>query len=118
MRWDGFRRSGNVEDRREQGPTATAIRGGGLGIGTLIVLSLVAWGLGVDPRVLIGGAEVVSKYQGSSSSSADGEARATAERRRRTIKPGILWLLSSVKPKTDGRTSSNLSEKPMCRQSL
>ncbi len=72
MRWDGFRRSGNVEDRREQGPTATAIRGGGLGIGTLIVLSLVAWGLGVDPRVLIGGAEVVSKYQGSSSSSADG----------------------------------------------
>jgi predicted metalloprotease len=59
MRWDDFRRSGNVEDRRglPMGPIA---RGGGLGLGTIVILGLIAWGLGVDPRLLIGGAELIS----------------------------------------------------------
>jgi predicted metalloprotease len=34
--------------------------GGGLGIGTIIVLGLVGWALGVDPRILIGGAEILT----------------------------------------------------------
>ena len=34
--------------------------GGGLGIGTIIVLGLLAWALGIDPRILIGGAEIFS----------------------------------------------------------
>jgi predicted metalloprotease len=33
---------------------------GGLGIGTIAVLALIGWALGVDPRVLIGGAEMLS----------------------------------------------------------
>ena len=32
---------------------------GGLGIGTVIILGLVGWALGIDPRLLIGGAEIV-----------------------------------------------------------
>ena len=33
--------------------------GGGLGIGTIIVLGLLGWALGIDPRILIGGAEII-----------------------------------------------------------
>ncbi|MEN3930387.1 neutral zinc metallopeptidase [Microvirga sp. W0021] len=57
MRWDNFRTSSNVEDRR-----GSRIPGGkgGLGIGTIIILFLISWGLGIDPRLLIGGAEMLS----------------------------------------------------------
>lgn len=63
MRWEDFRRSDNVEDVRGDGPGGGfPIPGGsgGLGIGTIIVLGLLGWALGIDPRILIGGAEVIS----------------------------------------------------------
>ena len=41
------------------------MRRGGIGIGTLVVLALVGWALGVDPRLLIGGAEVLTGGQQS-----------------------------------------------------
>ncbi|HZD91133.1 MAG TPA: neutral zinc metallopeptidase [Pseudolabrys sp.] len=72
MRWDGFRRSDNIEDDRD-GDGGLDVAGGGfrigggLGIGTIVVLGLVGWALGIDPGVLIGGAEMVgntaSHYQ-------------------------------------------------------
>jgi len=34
---------------------------GGLGIGTVVVLGLIGWVLGIDPRLLIGGAEVFTR---------------------------------------------------------
>ena len=65
MRWEDFRRSDNVEDRR--GETAYAggrqrLGGGGghLGLGAVIVLGLIGWALGIDPGCLIGGAEMVN----------------------------------------------------------
>jgi uncharacterized protein len=58
MRWDDFRRSENVEDRRGMGMPGGAA--GGLGVGTVLVLGLIGWALGIDPRILIGGAEVVT----------------------------------------------------------
>jgi hypothetical protein len=70
MRWDDFRRSDNVEDDRGGGGGGgfgLPMGGGGLGIGAVIVLGLVGWALGIDPSVLISGAEVVtggnSQYQ-------------------------------------------------------
>src|SRR6201991_775408 len=66
MRWDDFRRSDNVEDARDGGfgggGGGFGFPGGrgGLGIGTIVVLGLVGWALGIDPRVLIGGAEILS----------------------------------------------------------
>ncbi|WP_230530650.1 KPN_02809 family neutral zinc metallopeptidase [Microvirga roseola] len=57
MRWDNFRTSSNVEDRRGMGMPG---RAGGLGIGTVVVLGLIGWALGIDPRLLIGGAEMVA----------------------------------------------------------
>ncbi|MSO68036.1 MAG: metalloprotease [Pseudolabrys sp.] len=64
MRWDDFRRSDNIEDDRDGGGDGFGggfgIPGGGLGIGTVVVLGLVGWALGIDPSVLISGAEMVS----------------------------------------------------------
>ena len=33
---------------------------GGLGIGTIVILGLIGWALGIDPRILIGGAEMMT----------------------------------------------------------
>ena len=71
MRWDDFRRSDNVEDDRGGGGYAggggfSLPGGGGLGIGTLIVLGLIGWATGIDPSILIGGAQIInggSHYQ-------------------------------------------------------
>jgi predicted metalloprotease len=60
MRWDDFRRSDNVEDDRDGGlGGGMSLPGGGLGIGTVIILGLIGWALGIDPRLLISGAEIL-----------------------------------------------------------
>ena len=65
MRWGDFRRSSNVEDNRAGGGRIGGGmpigRRGGLGIGTIVVLGLIGWALGIDPRLLIGGADLVSR---------------------------------------------------------
>jgi len=65
MRLDDLPESGNVEDRRGDGGGGFGgggipIGGGGLGIGTVIVLGLIGYALGIDPRLLIGGAEILT----------------------------------------------------------
>ena len=67
MRWDDLRTSENVEDRRGDGGgfgggggSGFGLGGGRLGIGAIVVLSLAGWALGIDPRILIGGAEMVT----------------------------------------------------------
>jgi uncharacterized protein len=59
MRWDDFRRSSNVED--ERGASGGMPGGaGGLGLGAIIILGLIGWALGIDPSVLINGAQILS----------------------------------------------------------
>jgi hypothetical protein len=55
MRLDELPTSDRIEDRR-------GFPGGraGLGIGTVVILSLIGWALGIDPSALIGGAEILS----------------------------------------------------------
>src|SRR3954463_3117147 len=65
MRWEDFRASENVEDRRGGGGIGLPGGAGGLGIGTLIILGLIGWVLGIDPRILIGGAEMVTRGGGA-----------------------------------------------------
>ena len=65
MRWDDFRRSDNIEDDRDGGgglggSVGIPVGRGGLGIGTVLALGLIAWVLGIDPSILIGGAEILS----------------------------------------------------------
>src|SRR3984893_3129654 len=62
MRTDDFRPSGTVEDDREQ----SAARGrvpagaGGLGIGTVVIIGLISWYFGIDPSVLLNGAQILT----------------------------------------------------------
>jgi predicted metalloprotease len=72
MQWEDFRQSENVEDYRGESPGRGGGGGfglpgsaGGLGIGTVVVLGLLGWALGVDPRLLISGVEIL---QGGGSS--------------------------------------------------
>jgi predicted metalloprotease len=69
MRWDDFKPSDHVEDRRggnDDGPQLgfpMPTGGGGgrsLGLGTIVVLGLLGYAIGVDPRLLIQGAEMLS----------------------------------------------------------
>jgi uncharacterized protein len=73
MRYDDFRRSDDIEDRRDEGGAGGGmglpIGGGGLGIGTIIVLGLIGYAFGIDPRILIGGAEMLN--QGGTTYQAD-----------------------------------------------
>jgi len=64
MRIDDLPRSENIDDRR-----GIRVSRGGIGIGTIIVLGLIGWALGIDPRLLIGGAEVLTRGQQSDSPS-------------------------------------------------
>jgi predicted metalloprotease len=57
MRLDELPTSDRIEDRRG----LTASRAGGVGVGTIVVLGLIGWALGIDPRLLIGGAEMMSR---------------------------------------------------------
>ena len=74
MRWDDFRRSDNVEDVRDGGGDGGFPGGGfgipggsgGLGIGTVVVLGLIGWALGIDPSLLINGAQIVAGGGGQS----------------------------------------------------
>ncbi len=69
MRTDDWQTSDNIEDRRDDsgggygggGGYGLPI-GGGLGIGGLVVLGLLGWALGIDPRLLIGGGEVLTRH--------------------------------------------------------
>ena len=53
MRWEGGRRSDNLEDRRGMRMPGGMIGGGGIGV---VVIALIAIFLGVDPRVVLEGA--------------------------------------------------------------
>jgi predicted metalloprotease len=69
MQYDDLPESTNIEDRREEGPTRGGGFGGvpggvgGLSIGTVLVLGVLGWALGIDPSLLIGGAEVLTREQ-------------------------------------------------------
>ncbi len=69
MRWEDFRESDNIEDRRGDqyagaGMGAGFRSSGHLGLGAIIVLGLLGYAFGIDPRVLIGGAEMMSRMGG------------------------------------------------------
>lgn len=66
MQWEDYRQSENLEDRRGSGGGFAGMPGGrgGIGIGTMVVLGLLGWALGIDPRLLIGGAELIGGIGG------------------------------------------------------
>ena len=122
MRWDDLPQSDNVEDRRGEegggyggGGFGLPIGGGGLGIGTIVVLGLIGWALGIDPRVLIGGAEILTAAGGYQQPYRPRPARAEqraphrhADRRDRQVRRRA----SSAAPRSSGRRSSARPGRP------
>jgi len=70
MRLDDIQESGNVEDRRGDRGSGGMLGGGvpggrgSLGFGAIAILTLIGWALGINPAILIGGAEIVSGGSG------------------------------------------------------
>lgn len=85
MRWRGRRQSSNIEDRRGRRsagggfgglggmgrgmggrtvrlPRGRAVGGGGLGIGTIVILLIVAWALGINPLSFLGGGGTSTQF--------------------------------------------------------
>lgn len=65
MKWEDLETSQNIEDRRgdDNGPMIARgprMGGGGIGLGTMVILGIVGWALGINPAVLIGGAQVIN----------------------------------------------------------
>jgi len=62
MRTDDFRPSSNVEDDREESASRGGMPGGagGLGLGTIIIIGLISWYFGIDPSVLLNGAQILT----------------------------------------------------------
>jgi len=56
MRWEDERQSDNVEDRRGQGGGfgGVGMRRGGIGIGTIVLVLLGGWLLGINPLEILG----------------------------------------------------------------
>jgi predicted metalloprotease len=82
MEWENSRESTNIEDRRGDsgggggGGLGIPIGGGtgGLGIGVIIILALIGYFTGIDPRILIGGAQIVMGNGNTSSYSSPAPA--------------------------------------------
>jgi uncharacterized protein len=76
MRIDELPTSDRIEDRRG-GLSRFPGGRGGIGIGTIVVLGLLGWALGIDPRVLIQGAEEMSQNGGTQQQSDAGPSTGT-----------------------------------------
>jgi predicted metalloprotease len=76
MKWDDYRQSENLEDRRSGGGMR-GVPGGrtGVGFGTMLVLGILGYALGIDPRILIGGAEMLQGGRATTEQSAGPAAR-------------------------------------------
>ncbi|MGD9543658.1 MAG: neutral zinc metallopeptidase [Methylocystis sp.] len=66
MKWEDLQSSENIEDRRGDGPMIARgprVGAGGIGLGTMVVLGLIGWALGINPAILIGGAEMINNMR-------------------------------------------------------
>src|SRR6516225_5619509 len=79
MRIDELPQSDRIEDRRGGGLSGLPGGRGGLGIGTVVVLGLIGWALGIDPRILIQGAETISGNDRAQQQSDAGSAGAPSD---------------------------------------
>jgi hypothetical protein len=118
MRYDDFRRSDDIEDRRGDdggmmgggggGGFGLPMGGGGLGIGTLIILGLLGYAFGIDPRILIGGAEILTGGGQSSSYQRD---RRSSQGKTGAPTDEMGSMISGILGEIDDRWSEIFQEK-------
>jgi predicted metalloprotease len=118
MRWDGHRESGNIEDRRDDGGLSgddTGSGGGGYsgggfgglpinigggGIGTIVIMLIIAWVLGINPLTLLSGMPV---GPGSSTSSQYRAPQQTQPRQTAARKDELSRFVAVVLGDTEDR---------------
>jgi predicted metalloprotease len=71
-------------------------RTGGIGIGTIILLGLVGWALGINPLYLIGGAEILSGLRGSQEQSQPAPGNGKTEARSDQMSEFVSAVLGST----------------------
>ena len=67
MDWQNSPESSNIEDRRGEGGGSMIAGGGGtggLGIGAIVIVLLISYFTGIDPSILIGGAQILAGQGG------------------------------------------------------
>ena len=101
MEWENTPESTNIDDRRGQsdgGSGGVQLGGtGGLGLGVIVVLALIGYFTGIDPRVLIGGAEMVAGgSHGTLSQSAANVGRPSAPVRNDSMKTFVAHVLGET----------------------
>ena len=104
MRWEDFRRSDNIEDRRADDETMGSQGGvgvGQLGLGTIVVLGLIGWALGIDPRLLIGGAEMVQNARHGSQYSQMAPRQTETQHRAGTPSDQIGQFVAAILAETE-----------------
>ena len=115
MRTDDFRPSNNVEDDREASASRGGMPGGagGLGIGTVIIIGLISWYFGIDPSVLLNGAQILAG--GGHAANHPGAAGRDRHAARRRPAASSRWC--SATPRIAGRKSSPPTARPIIRRS-
>ena len=67
MDWQNSPESSNIEDRRGEGGGSMIAGGGGtggLGIGAIVIVLLISYFTGIDPSILLGGAQILAGQGG------------------------------------------------------
>jgi len=59
MEWENTPESSNIEDRRGQGG-GMGRGAGGLGIGAILIVLAISYFTGINPAILLGGAQIVA----------------------------------------------------------
>jgi len=96
MEWENTPESTNVEDRRGESGGLSFGGTGGLGLGTIIVLGLIGYFTGIDPRLLIGGAEILTGGNGSISQPATNVGRPAVPVANDSMKTFVAHVLGET----------------------
>lgn len=79
MRWEDYRQSDSFEDRRGSGMGGGGFRipggGGGIGLGGLVIVGILALVFGVDPRILLQGMDAINGGSGGYQQQAEAPRR-------------------------------------------
>ena len=102
MDWQNTPESSNIEDRRGQasaGGGGGSIGTGGLGIGAIVIVLIISYFTGINPAVLLGGAQIVAGNGGGQTQTAQQpveQARAPANDQQTSFLRHVLGETEAV----------------------